>query len=72
MGDTVAQTSVPESASDRVAMGRRRPKAPTHPYVPTLEHTVPLIMGLLREAEAWIALREPEQAGRCFGSTPAW
>jgi hypothetical protein len=30
-----------ESAWGRVAPGRYRPGAPTDPYVPTLEHTVP-------------------------------
>ena len=33
---------------DRVAVGRRRPTAPTDPYVPTLEHTVPQLMASLR------------------------
>ena len=31
-------------ASDRVALGRYRPRAPTDPYVLTLEHTVLQIM----------------------------
>ena len=33
---------------DRVAPGRVQPGAPTDPYVPTLEHTVPQIMDSLR------------------------
>ena len=32
----------------RVAVGRYRPTAPTDPYVPTLEHTVPQVMVSLR------------------------
>ena len=32
-------------ASDRVAPGRCRPRAPTDPYVRTLAHTVPLMLG---------------------------
>ena len=48
---------------DQVALGRCLPRPPADPYVPTLEHTVPLIMGSLREVEAWIALRGQEQAG---------
>jgi len=35
-------------ASDRVAPGRCRPRAPTDPYVRTLAHTVPQIMVSLR------------------------
>jgi hypothetical protein len=31
--------------SGRVALGRRRPRAPTDPYVRTLAHTVPLMLG---------------------------
>jgi hypothetical protein len=34
------------AASDRVALGRYRPRAPTDPYVPALEHTAPHIMDL--------------------------
>jgi len=34
--------------ADQVALGRCRPRAPTDPYVPALEHTVPQIMALLR------------------------
>ena len=34
--------------NDRVALGRYLPRAPTDPYVPALEHTVPLIMDSLR------------------------
>ena len=37
-----------ELTEDRVAPGRRRPGAPTDPYVPALEHTVPQIMVSLR------------------------
>jgi hypothetical protein len=33
---------------DRVALGRYRPRAPTDPYVLTLEHTVLQIMDSLR------------------------
>jgi len=36
------------NASDRVALGRCRPEAPTDPYVLALEHTVLQIMSLLR------------------------
>ncbi len=36
------------AASDRVALGRYLPRAPTDPYVPALEHTVPQIMVSLR------------------------
>ena len=37
---------------DRVALGRYQPRAPTDPYVPALEHTVPQITVSLRnEAE---------------------
>jgi hypothetical protein len=32
------------SFSDRVAQGSYLPRAPTDPYVPALEHTVPQIM----------------------------
>ena len=32
----------------QVALGRYRPRAPTDPYVPALEHTVPQIMDSLR------------------------
>ena len=39
-------------AADRVALGRCRPRAPTDPYVPTLEHTVPLIMVSLRAGDS--------------------
>ncbi len=34
--------------ADRVAMGDCSPMAPTDPYVPALEHTVPRIMDSLR------------------------
>ena len=34
--------------SDRVALGRYLPRAPTDPYVPALEHTVPQVMASLR------------------------
>jgi hypothetical protein len=37
-----------EVASDRVALGRCRPRAPTDPYVLALGHTVPQIMDSLR------------------------
>ena len=47
----------------QVALGDCSPRAPTDPYVPALEHTVPQIMVSLREVEAWIALHEREQAG---------
>ena len=50
-------------AEDQVALGDCSPRAPTDPYVPTLEHTVPQIMVSLREAEAWNELRVREQAG---------
>ena len=40
------------ATSDRVALGRYRPRAPTDPYVPTLEHTVPLIMVSLRAGDS--------------------
>ena len=33
---------------DQVALGDCSPRAPTDPYVPALEHTVPRIMGSLR------------------------
>ena len=33
---------------DRVAPGRYLPGAPTDPYVPALEHTVPQVMDSLR------------------------
>ena len=34
--------------SDRVAVGRYQPTAPTDPYVRALAHTVPQIMASLR------------------------
>jgi len=34
--------------ADRVALGDFSPRAPTDPYVPALEHTVPRIMASLR------------------------
>ena len=34
--------------ADRVALGDYSPRAPTDPYVPALEHTVPQIMASLR------------------------
>ncbi len=37
-----------QGVSDRVAVGRCRPTAPTDPYVLALEHTVPRIMDSLR------------------------
>jgi hypothetical protein len=42
------RTRVRFAASDRVALGRCRPEAPTDPYVLALEHTVLQIMGSLR------------------------
>jgi CheY-like chemotaxis protein len=36
------------AVSDRVAVGRFRPTAPTDPYVRTLAHTVPRVMVSLR------------------------
>ena len=47
----IKQTLITHSAQlapDRVAPGRFQPGAPTDPYVPTLEHTVPQIMDSLR------------------------
>lgn len=46
--NTIARSGVDELISDRVAVGRYRPTAPTDPYVRTLPHTVPLIMDSLR------------------------
>ena len=48
--------------ANQVALGDCSPRAPTDPYVPTLEHTVPQIMVSLHD-EAWNASREPEQVG---------
>ena len=42
-------SSTHETAEDRVAEGNCSPPAPTDPYVPSLEHTVPQIMVSLRE-----------------------
>jgi hypothetical protein len=50
-------------AEDQVALGDFSPRAPTDPYVPALEHTVPQVMVSLREVEAWNELRVREQAG---------
>ncbi len=40
--------STSQLAADRVALGDCPPRAPTDPYVPALEHTVPQIMDSLR------------------------
>jgi len=50
-------------SEDQVALGDRSPRAPTDPYVPALEHTVPQIMVSLRELEVWNELRVREEAG---------
>ncbi len=47
-GRETPQRSDSLRASDRVALGRCRPRAPTDPYVLALEHTVPQIMVSLR------------------------
>ncbi|WP_146453138.1 hypothetical protein, partial [Bythopirellula polymerisocia] len=39
-------------AEDQVALGDYSPRAPTDPYVPALEHTVPQIMVSLRDEAA--------------------
>ena len=49
------------NSMDQVTVGDCSPTVPTDPYVPALEHTVPLIMVSLREEEAWIELRVREQ-----------
>ncbi len=60
---TAASSAPRELAEDQVALGDYSPRAPTDPYVPALEHTVPQIMVSLRKEEAWSELREQEQAG---------
>ena len=54
------------AASDRVALGRCRPRAPTDPYVRALAHTVPLIM-VSRRAGDSNGRCEREQAGNGDG-----
>ena len=49
------------TSEDQVTVGDCSPTVPTDPYVPALEHTVPLIMVSLREEEAWNELRVREQ-----------
>jgi hypothetical protein len=41
--------SLAKKAVGQVALGDCSPRAPADPYVPTLEHTAPHIMGSLRE-----------------------
>ncbi len=60
---TDASSAPPELAEDQVALGDYSPRAPTDPYGPALEHTVPQIMVSLREVEAWNELRVRERAG---------
>ena len=59
---TAASSGEVELAEDQVALGDYSPRAPTGPYVPALEHTVPQIMVSLREVEAWNELRVRERA----------
>ena len=44
-GDPVGQRPVERAGRGRVAPGDYSPGAPTDPYVPTLEHTVPRLKG---------------------------
>ena len=49
IGGTTDATCVPRfQSADQVALGRYLPRAPTDPYVPALEHTVPQVMASLR------------------------
>ena len=59
---TSAHTLQRLAAADQVALGDCSPRAPTDPYVRTLPHTVPQIMGSLHD-EAGSALRGQEPKG---------
>src|SRR5262245_18816450 len=61
------------SASDRVALGRCRPRAPTDPYVLALEHTVLQITGSLHgcKPNARCARRPVGNAGAGGGNGPS-
>ena len=47
--DTAAGSDIRFDHVDQVALGDCSPRAPTDPYVRTLPHTVPQIMGSLRD-----------------------
>src|SRR5215471_20928938 len=59
--------------SDRVALGRYRPEAPTDPYVLALEHTVLQITGSLHAGKpnARCAHRPAGSAGAGAGNGPS-